>query len=71
MSTLKKDTPANAILQPQTTQESNTGENKEQTDSVTLHIKVVQATNIKGSKGDHVNSFVRVQFADFDFKDVL
>jgi hypothetical protein len=30
---------------------------------------VVQATNIKGSKGEHVNSLVRTQFADFDFKD--
>lgn len=39
--------------------------------SVTLTIKVVQATSIKGAKGEHVNSFVRTQFADFDFKDVM
>ncbi|KAI9098181.1 hypothetical protein DFS34DRAFT_619887 [Phlyctochytrium arcticum] len=37
--------------------------------SVALTIKVTAAKNIKGAKGDHVNSFVRVQLADFDFKD--
>ena len=31
---------------------------------------MVQARNIKGSKGDKVSSFVRVQFSDFDYKDV-
>lgn len=34
-----------------------------------MTIKVLQATNIKGSKGEHVNSYIRSQFADFDFKD--
>ncbi|KAJ3101698.1 Cilia- and flagella-associated protein 70 [Phlyctochytrium planicorne] len=38
-------------------------------DSVLLTIRVVSAKNIRGAKGEHVNSFVRVQFADFDFKD--
>jgi len=36
-----------------------------------IHIKVVRAKNIKGLKGDRVNSFVRVQFSDFDYKDVM
>ena len=36
-----------------------------------LHIKVLGAKHIKGTKGEHVNSLVRVQFADFDFKDVI
>ncbi|KAJ3371785.1 hypothetical protein HDU91_004930 [Kappamyces sp. JEL0680] len=35
---------------------------------VTLTIKVNHASNCKGSKAS-LNSFVRVQFADFDFKD--
>jgi hypothetical protein len=34
-----------------------------------MTIKVVNAANIKGSKGEHVNSMIRSQFADFDFKD--
>jgi hypothetical protein len=34
-----------------------------------LSIKVLNARNIKGSKPT-VNSFVRIQFADFDHKDV-
>jgi hypothetical protein len=42
---------------------------KTSTSGVTLTIKVSSAKNIKGSKGEHVNSLVRVQFADFDFKD--
>jgi hypothetical protein len=37
---------------------------------ITLKIKVIQASNLRGSKGEHLNSFIRVQFADFDFKDV-
>ncbi|KAJ3416941.1 Cilia- and flagella-associated protein 70 [Chytridiales sp. JEL 0842] len=37
--------------------------------TVTLSIKVNGARNIRGAKGEHVNSFVRVQFADFDYKD--
>ncbi|KND04050.1 uncharacterized protein SPPG_01495 [Spizellomyces punctatus DAOM BR117] len=36
---------------------------------ILLTIKVLSAKNIKGAKGDHVNSFVRVQFADFDYKE--
>ncbi|KAJ3297860.1 Cilia- and flagella-associated protein 70 [Borealophlyctis nickersoniae] len=36
---------------------------------VTLTIRVISAKNIKGAKGDRVNSFVRVQFADFDYKE--
>ncbi|KAI9204949.1 uncharacterized protein BJ171DRAFT_423701, partial [Polychytrium aggregatum] len=32
-------------------------------------IRVISARNIRGVKGEHVNSFVRVQFADFDYKD--
>jgi hypothetical protein len=34
-----------------------------------MTIKVIHAANIKGSKGEHVNSMIRSQFADFDFKD--
>ncbi|KAI8929249.1 hypothetical protein BC831DRAFT_6458 [Entophlyctis helioformis] len=34
-----------------------------------MTIKVINAVNIRGSKGEHVNSFIRAQFADFDFKD--
>lgn len=37
---------------------------------VTLTVTVKRAKNLKGSKGDKLNSFVRVQFADFDYKDV-
>ncbi len=37
---------------------------------ITLTVKVLQATNCKGSKAS-LNSFVRVQFADFDYKDVF
>jgi len=36
---------------------------------IVMNIKVVQAKNIKGIKGDKVSSFVRVQFSDFDYKD--
>ena len=39
--------------------------------SVELVIKVQNAKNIRGLKGEHVNSFIRVQFADFDYKDVI
>ncbi|KAJ3116253.1 hypothetical protein HDU96_010110 [Phlyctochytrium bullatum] len=38
-------------------------------DTVVLSIRVLGAKNIRGAKGEHVNSFVRVQFADFDYKD--
>ncbi|KAI9363935.1 hypothetical protein DFJ73DRAFT_810162 [Zopfochytrium polystomum] len=37
--------------------------------NVVLTIKVAGARNIRGVKGEHVNSFVRVQFADFDYKE--
>lgn len=37
---------------------------------VVLTIKILSARNIRGAKGEKVNSFVRVQFADFDYKDV-
>ena len=39
-------------------------------DNVTMTIRVIGGKNIRGAKGEHVNSFVRVQFADFDYKDV-
>ncbi|KAH6572162.1 hypothetical protein BASA50_005685 [Batrachochytrium salamandrivorans] len=32
---------------------------------------VINATNIRGAKGEHVNSFIRTQFADFDYKDTV
>lgn len=38
-------------------------------DSITMTVRVFNAVNIRGSKGEHVNSFVRAQFADFDYKD--
>ncbi|KAJ3268376.1 hypothetical protein HDU76_011438, partial [Blyttiomyces sp. JEL0837] len=37
--------------------------------SVLLTVKVPSAKNVRGAKGEHVNSFIRVQFADFDFKE--
>jgi hypothetical protein len=37
---------------------------------IIMTVKVLGAKYLKGSKGDHINSLVRVQFADFDFKDV-
>lgn len=39
--------------------------------SVLLSIKIKEARNIRGSKGEHVSSLFRVQFADYDFKDVF
>ena len=36
---------------------------------IVLNIKVLQASNCKGSKAS-LNSFIRVQFADYDYKDV-
>jgi hypothetical protein len=33
-------------------------------------VRVRQARNIRGSKGEKSNSFVRIQFADFAAKDV-
>jgi len=39
------------------------------TSGMVMNIKVIRAKNIKGLKGDRVNSFVRVQFSDFDYKD--
>ncbi|KAJ3196420.1 Cilia- and flagella-associated protein 70 [Irineochytrium annulatum] len=38
-------------------------------DDLIFTIKVVSAKNVRGAKGDHVNCFMRVQFADFDYKD--
>ncbi|KAJ3168634.1 Cilia- and flagella-associated protein 70 [Geranomyces variabilis] len=38
-------------------------------DALVLTVKVLSARNIRGAKGDKVNSFVRVQMADFDFVD--
>ncbi|KAI8838398.1 hypothetical protein BC829DRAFT_447402 [Chytridium lagenaria] len=38
-------------------------------DSVVLTVRVVAARNVRGAKGEHVNTFMRVQFADFDYKD--
>lgn len=45
---------------------------KEKGDSsdITMTVKVIGGKHLKGSKGEHVNSLVRVQFADYDFKDV-
>lgn len=37
--------------------------------STNLRFKVINGKNIKGSKGEHSNLLVRVQFADLDFKD--
>jgi hypothetical protein len=39
------------------------------TDTVILNVRVSTAKNVRGTKGDRINSFVRVQFSDFDFKD--
>ncbi|KAJ3155384.1 Cilia- and flagella-associated protein 70 [Geranomyces michiganensis] len=38
-------------------------------DALVLTVKILSARNIRGAKGDKVNSFVRVQMADFDFVD--
>jgi hypothetical protein len=35
-----------------------------------FNVKVLNGKNIRGAKGEHVNSFIRIQFADFDYKDV-
>ena len=35
-----------------------------------FNVKVLSGKNIRGAKGEHVNSFVRIQFADFEYKDV-
>ncbi|TPX37150.1 hypothetical protein SmJEL517_g01059 [Synchytrium microbalum] len=37
--------------------------------TVTLNIKVINAKNLKGIKGDKVSTLVRVQFADFEPKE--
>ncbi|KAI9002325.1 hypothetical protein BC832DRAFT_114900 [Gaertneriomyces semiglobifer] len=39
------------------------------TGDLVLTVKVIGAKGIKGAKGDRVSSFVRVQFADFDYKE--
>jgi hypothetical protein len=38
-------------------------------EDVTLSILVSKGKGIKGAKGEHVNTFVRVQYADFDYTD--
>jgi hypothetical protein len=38
-------------------------------EEVILSILVSKGKGIKGAKGEHVNSFVRVQYADFDYTD--
>ena len=35
-----------------------------------MKVTVLGAKHLKGSKGEHLNSLVRVQFADYDSKDV-
>lgn len=40
-----------------------------ETNSLVLTIKVGQAVGLKGSRAS-LNSFMRVQFADYDYKDV-
>ncbi|KAI9339399.1 hypothetical protein BDR26DRAFT_837865 [Obelidium mucronatum] len=37
--------------------------------SVLLSIRIGKALNIRGAKGEKVSSFIRVQVADFDYKD--
>ncbi|KAJ3324059.1 Cilia- and flagella-associated protein 70 [Boothiomyces sp. JEL0866] len=39
-------------------------------DALVMTIKVLQASSLKGSRAS-LNSFVRIQFADFDYKDTL
>ncbi|KAJ3142012.1 Cilia- and flagella-associated protein 70 [Physocladia obscura] len=39
--------------------------------SVLLAIKIGKGSNIRGAKGEKVNSFLRVQMSDFDFKESL
>ncbi|KAJ3217632.1 Cilia- and flagella-associated protein 70 [Clydaea vesicula] len=36
---------------------------------VILSVKILAGKGIKGLKGEHVNTFIRVQFSDFDFSD--
>ena len=38
--------------------------------TITLTIKLGASRNLKGTKGDKVSTFVKVQFADFEAKDV-
>ena len=38
--------------------------------SVLFGVKVLQVRNIRGSKGEHINSFVKIQFAEYETKDV-
>lgn len=45
------------------------GKDGDNSGNVTFTIKIGQAKNIRGTKGEKVSSFVRVQFADFDYKD--
>ena len=43
---------------------------KDQASRVTLNVRVLRARNLRGTRGEKVNSIVRAQFADFDTKDV-
>jgi len=65
-----EEIPKESILQ---SQEILIGNEEETSQSLlsgmVMNIKVIEAKNIKGSKGDKVSSFVRVQFSDFDYKD--
>ncbi|KAJ3022692.1 Cilia- and flagella-associated protein 70 [Thoreauomyces humboldtii] len=51
-----------------TVDEASHGHSDEPT-SLLLTVKVLSARNIRGAKGDKLNSFVRVQVADFDYVD--
>jgi hypothetical protein len=48
---------------------ANVDENTTRAQEITMNIKVTSGKNIRGSKGEHVNSMIRVQWSDFDFKD--
>eukprot|EP00842_Homolaphlyctis_polyrhiza_P007011 jgi/Hompol1/89/HPOL_005219-RA len=59
---------AGAASQAAAGRQANTGPAKPVGSNDTQQ-KVLNAVNIRGSKGEHVNSFMRAQFADFDYKD--
>ncbi|KAJ8327947.1 hypothetical protein QVD99_006319 [Batrachochytrium dendrobatidis] len=48
---------------------AGTGQEASISESLVMTIRVVNGVNIRGAKGEHVNSFIRTQFADFDYKD--
>ncbi|KAJ3056144.1 Cilia- and flagella-associated protein 70 [Rhizophlyctis rosea] len=58
-------TPAQAASPP----DDGLGEPQETQSELVLTIRVVSARNVKGAKGDKLNSFVRVQFHDFEPKE--